>query len=412
MGKWPTIMAGLALIILLLSTLAVADDGREGDSTDGCTDDTVVVLVYYPDLEMGNKAFISFEPWILETNYEKGYHLMKVGQKEIDLLTDAGLQVVIADQQQLPTVQSIPSYPCYETVEETFAFAQALATTYPDLVTWTDVGNSWEKSAGLGGYDMMVLRLTNSAIPGPKPKLFATGAIHAREYTTAPLLVRFAQYLMDNYGTDADATWILDHHEVHLMFHTNPDGRKKAEAGAWWRKNTNQNYCGATSNYRGADLNRNFSYQWGCCGGSSGSQCSTTYRGLSPASEPETQAIQNYLRSIFPDQRGPSDNDPAPDDATGIYLDFHSYSELVLWPWGFTSGTAPNGTQLQTLGRKFAYWNHYEPQQTIGLYVTDGTTGDFAYGDLGVASYTFELGTEFFQDCELLLRLSLPQHAG
>jgi hypothetical protein len=307
-------------------------------------------------------------------------------------------------------VQSIPDYPCYQTVEETFAFAEALATTYPDLVTWTDVGNSWEKSAGLGGYDMMVLRLTNSAIPGPKPKLFASGAIHAREYTTAPLLVRFAEYLVDNYGTDADATWILDHHEVHLMLHTNPDGRKKAEDGDWWRKNTNQNYCGPTSSNRGADLNRNFSYQWGCCGGSSGSQCSTTYRGPGPASEPEIQAVQSYMRAQFPDQRGSGLSDPASDDASGVYLDIHSYSQLVLWPWGFTSSPAPNGTQLQTLGRKFAYWNHYEPQQAVGLYATDGTTDDFAYGELGIAAYTFELGTTFFQSCSAFENTIVPDN--
>ena len=100
--------------------------------------------------------------------------------------------------------------------------------------------------------------MTNSAIAGPKPKLFVTGAIHAREYATAELATRFAEYLVNNYGVDADATWILDYHEVHVMLQTNPDGRKKAETGLSWRKNTNQNYCGATSNYRGADLNRNF----------------------------------------------------------------------------------------------------------------------------------------------------------
>jgi hypothetical protein len=402
-------MAGLAVIIVLLSgSFALANDGPEDDPNDGYTNDTVIVRVYYPDLDTGNRVFISFEPWIWETNYEEGYHLMKVSQREIDLLTDAGLQVVVAEQQALPAIKSIPNYPCYETVEETFAFAEGLAASYPNLATWTDVGDSWEKSAGLGGYDMRVLRLTNSAIPGPKPRFFATSAIHAREYTTAPLLVRFAQYLMDNYGTDADATWILDYHEVHLMFHTNPDGRKKAEAGAWWRKNTNQNYCGATSSNRGADLNRNFTYRWGCCGGSSGNQCNETYRGPSPASEPETQAVQNYLRSLFPDQRGPNDNDPAPDDATGIYIDFHSYSNLVLWPWGYTSTPAPNGTQLQTLGRKFAYWNGYWPQQAIGLYVTDGTTVDFGYGDLGVASYTFEVGTAFFQSCSYFENTIVP----
>ena len=407
MKKWLTTIASLATIVALLSgSLALANDGPG----DGYTNDVVIVRAYYPNLDVANRVFISFEPWIFETDYEEGYHLMRVTQREIDLLTDAGLQVVVADPQQLPMVQSIVGYPCYQTVEETFAFAEALATTYPDLATWTDVGNSWEKSAGLGGYDVMVLRLTNSAIPGPKPRLFVTSAIHAREYTTAPLIVRFAEYLTDNYGTDADATWILDHHEVHLMLHSNPDGRKMAESGAWWRKNTNQNYCGATSSYRGADLNRNFSYQWGCGGGSSGSQCSELYRGPFPASEPETQAIQNYLRAQFPDQRGPNLNDPAPDDATGIYLDIHSYSRLVLWPWGFTSGAAPNGTQLQTLGRKFAYWNHYEPQQAIGLYVTDGTTDDFGYGDLGVASFCFELGTAFFQSCSYFETTIVPDN--
>jgi carboxypeptidase T len=411
MKKWLTVITSLAMIIAVLSgSLALADDGPQDDSTDGCTDDMTLVRVYYPDLDTGNKVLISFEPWMLETNYDEGYHLMRVTQREIDLLTDAGLQVVVADQRELPMMESILSYPCYQTVEETFAFAEALASNYPDLATWTDVGNSWEKSAGLGGYDMMVLRLTNSAIPGPKPKLFATSAIHAREYTTAPLLVRFAEYLMDNYGTDADVTWILDYHEVHLMFHANPDGRKKAEGGAWWRKNTNQNYCGATSNNRGADLNRNFSYRWGCCGGSSGSECGVTYRGPSPASERETQAVQNYLRSLFPDQRGPNDDDPAPDDATGLYLDFHSYGKLVLWPWGYTSSIAPNGTQLQTLGRKFAYWNDYWPQQAIGLYVTDGTTDDFGYGDLGVASYCFELGTAFFQSCSYFENTIVPDN--
>ena len=84
------------------------------------------------------------------------------------------------------------------------------------------------------------------------------------------LATRFAEYLVNNYGMDPDATWILDHHEIHLMLQTNPEGRKEAEAGTSWRKNTNENYCGATSSNRGADLNRNFAFQWDCCGGSSG----------------------------------------------------------------------------------------------------------------------------------------------
>ena len=194
------------------------------------------------------------------------------------------------------------------------------------------------------------------------------------------------------------------------MLQANPDGRKEAETGFLWRKNTNQNYCGPTSSQRGADLNRNFEFLWGCCGGSSGNQCSETYRGPSPGSEPETQNIQSYLRSIFPDQRGEGIDDAAPDDASGVFLDIHSFSELVLWPWGWGNTDAPNGQALTTLGRKLAFFNGYEPDQAIGLYPTDGTTIDFAYGELGLAAYVYELGTEFFQECGVFENTILPDN--
>ena len=146
---------------------------------------------------------------------------------------------------------------------------------------------------------MRVLILTNANVSGPKPKMFVTSSIHAREYTPAELVTRFAESLISNYGVTADATWLLDHHEVHLMLQANPDGRKHAEAGLLWRKNVNENYCGVTSDSRGADLNRNFDFMWDCCDGSSDDQCSNTYHGAFAASEPEVQAVQNYMRSIF-----------------------------------------------------------------------------------------------------------------
>ncbi len=305
----------------------------------------------------------------------------------------------------------IPGFSCYRTVEETYATAQAIVAAHPTLASWIDVGDSWEKltAGGPAGYDMMVLKLTNSAVAGPKPILFATSAIHAREYTTAELMTRFAEQLVNGYGSDADATWLLDFHEIHLMLQTNPDGRKHAEGGDLWRKNTNQNYCGATSTSRGADLNRNFSFQWDCCGGSSASACSDTYHGPSPASEPEVQAVQSYLRAVFPDQRGTSyPGGGAPPDATGIYLDIHSYSDLVLWPWGGTNTPTDNAAALATLGRRFAWFTGYYPEQAIGLYPTDGTTDDFAYGDLGVAAFTFELGNDFFEECSSFESSVLP----
>ena len=309
----------------------------------------------------------------------------------------------------------IPNFPCYRTVEETYATAEAIVAAHPTLASWIDVGDSWDKltAGGPAGYDMMVLKLTNSAVAGPKPILFATSAIHAREYTTAELMTRFAEQLVNGYGNDADATWLLDFHEIHLMLQTNPDGRKQAEAAQLWRKNTDQNYCGATSTSRGADLNRNFSFQWNCCGGSSASACSETYHGPSAGSEPEVQAVQNYLRAVFADQRGASyPGGGAPPDATGIYLDVHSYSDLVLWPWGGTNTPTDNATALTTLGRRFAWFTGYYPEQSIGLYPTDGTTDDFAYGDLGVAAFTFELGNDFFEACSSFESSVLPANLG
>lgn len=307
-------------------------------------------------------------------------------------------------------VGGIPGFPCYRTVEETLATGEALATVHPDLATWIDIGDSWDKSQGPpgSGYDLRVLRLTQSAVPGPKPKLYVNGGIHAREYTTAELATRFAEYLIAGYGVDADATWLLDQHEVHLLLQANPDGRKRAEAGTSWRKNTNDDACSIPSAF-GIDLNRNFEFQWGCCGGSSSDGCSVTYRGTGPASEPEDQAIQAYLRSILPDQRPPDLTTPAPADATGIALDLHSYGEDVLWSWGFTTTQPPNGAALYTLGRKLAYFNGYRPQHG-SLNTVDGSTKDFAYGDLGVAGFTVELGTAFFQNCAVFESTILPSN--
>jgi hypothetical protein len=381
--------------------------------------DRWVVRAFFDDPAMVAEVAAWKEPWEVDT--KKRFIVLDVDQLEFDFLLDAGFRVEIDSnmtaelhrpRQRLPgQLAGIPGYPCYRTVEETIATAEALVAAYPSLATYTDVGDTWEKSepGGEDGYDMMVLKLTNSAILGDKPDLFITSAIHAREYTPAELATRFAEYLLSNYNVDADATWLLDYHEIHLMLHANSDGRKQAETGISWRKNTNNNFCGG-SDLRGIDLNRNFEFAWGCCGGSSGSHCSETFRGPGPASEPETDAIQAYLRSTFPDQRGSDINDAAPDNATGVYLDIHSYSELVLWPWGFDNITAPNGDALQTLGRRLAYSNGYFPEQAIGLYPTDGTTDDFAYGELGVAAYTYELGTAFFQACSTFENTVLPDN--
>ncbi|HQL27689.1 MAG TPA: Ig-like domain-containing protein [Anaerolineaceae bacterium] len=361
-----------------------------------------VVRVYYAN-EKDIQKLIPFDLFEFNDKVDK-YVLVAATQWEIERIKALGFKVVVDDERSADLalgygnqIQTIPGYSCYRTVEETFATAANLAATYPTLAQWIDIGNSWEKSVGQpDGYDMMVLKLTNSQITESKPKIFIIAGIHAREYTTSETATRFAEYLLSNYGTDADVTWLVDYHEIHILFYTNPDGRKEAEAGLSWRKNTNENYCGVTSTSRGADLNRNFSYQWGGAGSSSNT-CDATYRGPSANSEPETQAVVSYILANFPDQRGTG---AAPADTTGVFIDLHSYGGYVLWPWSYTTSAAPNATQLATFGRKIAYFNSYLPGQTgPDLYTCSGVTTDFAYGELGIPAYTIEMGTAFFQTC-------------
>lgn len=371
-------------------------------------DGPVVARVYYRTRENLNRLAQSLDIW--EVRPESGYlvallhpdqqtSLLAAGYRlEIDPAQTTGLS---RPNQALPDqVSGIPGYPCYRTVEETYNTLAELEATYPELVTRVDIGDSWEKvtPSGASGYDIWGVVLTNKAIPGPKPRFFLMGAIHAREYVTAETVTRFVEHLLNNYGSDADATWLLDYYEIHAVPVVNPDGRKKAEAGSSWRKNTDNDDGCRIASYVGTDLNRNSSFHWGGAGAST-NPCDDLYRGPSPASEPETQAVQNYVSSIFPDQRGPNIDDPAPLDAAGLFISLHSYSNLILWPWGDTNTPAPNGTQLQTLGRKMAYFNGYTPQQSIGLYATTGATDDWAYGELGLAAYTYEMGTTFFQSC-------------
>ena len=323
----------------------------------------------------------------------------------------------------------IPGFSSYRTVEETFTDAATLATENPDLVEWSVIGESYDKvtPGGPEGYDISVLKLTNQNIDVEKPAIYIQGAIHAREYTTAELVTRFGEGLVASYGVDPEATWMLDYNEIHIVPIANPDGRKFAEQGYLWRKNTNPNPPPgeepAPFPTYGVDLNRNFDFKWndakpfpGARPPSSGNPADQTYRGDAAASEPELQTIQNYVRSIFPDQRGPNDVDAAPETATGVFLDVHSFSNLVLHPWGWTDVDSPNEPALRTLGRKYGYYTGQGPDQaydvdeSLGLYPTDGTSADWAYGELGIAGYIIELGETFFQPSEDFETAILPEN--
>ena len=130
----------------------------------------------------------------------------------------------------------------------------------------------------------------------------------------------------------------------------------------------------------GVDLNRNYGYFWGYDDiGSSPMTSSDTYRGTSGFSEPETQAVRDFVT--------------ARKKAT-VLLTYHTFSELILWPWGYTNSDISNATDLkvfETMGKKMATWNHYTPEKSSDLYKTTGDTTDWAYAERKIFAFTFEL---------------------
>lgn len=357
---------------------------------------------------------------IWENHPEEKYAVAAVKLDEYRWLQSLGYQMVIdSDKKTVLGVQ--PSLdPRFHYFDDYYTnannlyvldFLQDINVAYPQLTELYDIGDAW--MAGQPGQhdrDIWVLRVTNEdPVYGDiadKPAFFLLSTIHARDVSVPELAIRYIKYLTEGYngegcyGVDPDATWLVDHNVAYVLVMHNPDGHWKNEenTGNYRHKNMDWDDGCSTSSSWGVDLNRNHNFQWGCCGGSSGDPCSDTYRGPSRGSEPETQAFQDYFASVMIDQNGPNGDDEipsaAPSDTTGIFITLRSYGDMVLWPWGFDDfGNSPNYAQLQTIGRKFASYNGYNPSGYVG-YDTDGATDDWTYGKFGIPSFTFKVGPD------------------
>jgi hypothetical protein len=304
----------------------------------------------------------------------------------------------------------------YLTVEEMYAFMDQKVAANPQFAQKIDIGDSWckrhlgectEPNAS-NGYDLFVMRIGNRS-PGPKPIFWFDGGIHSREIATPEVAKRFIDYILTNYSyNDPDANWLVNYHEIWVMPILNPDGHHMVESGGnnptFHRKNADNDDGCTTYDSFGTDINRNFPFVWGCCGGSSGDPCNDAYRGPSANSEEETQALVAKVRSLIPDQRGPNETDMAPLTTTGTLINMHSNARQNLYPWGYTNAHAPNRTDLRNIGRHMSspnvqpVGNGYEYCQNIEcLYVVDGDEKNWAYGELGIPAYSLELaGSGFF----------------
>ena len=217
---------------------------------------------------------------------------------------------------------------------------------------------------------------------------------HAREHVTVEQALAILAWLTDGYGTDPRVTRMVDGREIYIVFMVNPDGGEYDLTGdpyREWRKNRQPN---SGSKYAGTDLNRNYDYRWGCCGGSSGTRSSITYRGPEPFSAPESRAIRDFVNSRVIDGR----------QQIRTAITFHSAGEEILWPYGYTKAdvpsdmTADDHAAFVALGRKMAASNGYTPKQSSSLYLTDGDQIDWAYGRHRIFIFTFEMYPTHEQD--------------
>ena len=308
----------------------------------------------------------------------------------------------------------------YRTIAEHYAHLDAVAINHPDLAKVVDYGDSWRKTNGkANGYDLKAICITKIR-PGSsdcaldpnvdKPRFLLMAAIHARELSTSELAWRWIDYLIENDNKDADVSMLLERNEFWVIPIVNPDGRQIVEQNNvspyLQRKNANntQGNCPTPPNgdrHHGIDLNRNASFQWNLAG-TSPDPCYATYAGKSAASEPEQIALEALLRTLFRDQRGPEMTDAAPATTSGVLLTLHSYSDLVLLPWGGfecfndacpANKQAPNEVGLRSMAFRMSYYNKYTTgQPSEVLYAASGTSDDWAYGTLGIAAFTFEVG--------------------
>ena len=383
----------------------------------------VVVRVYYNSQEQLNAVAAELDIWEVQRTpgigSGSGYAVAAVYPAQKDWLELQGYQVEIDVEKtanlQSPTAKLDERYYYFDNYiingnnRYMVNFLQDMNASYPDLTELIDIGDAW-LAGQPGGYqrDMWVMRISNEDSAygdiASKPPFFLIANVHAREVSTPEMAIRYIKYLttgysgQGGYGQDPDVTWLVNHHVAYVLVSQNPDGRTINEANwsAYWRKNVD-NDDGCLNNY-GVDLNRNSSFKWGCCGGSSGTCSSDIYRGPGRASEPETSAFQTFAAQVFTDWNGNNGDDeigPAsPDTASGMFITLHSYQDEILWPFGHNQYGAPNFNQLKTIGHKLAdITGVMDP--TGFLYTVDGSTDDWVYGKLGIASFTYEIGPTY-----------------
>jgi carboxypeptidase T len=276
-----------------------------------------------------------------------------------------------------------PSYDRgYHSLVEMVNEIHAVEAAHPEIVDVFSIGRSYQNR------NIWTAKISdNVADDEHEPEVLFDALHHAREHLTVEQALYLFHELVDGYGNDDRITTLVDNREIWIVFALNPDGFEYDLGGQpyrAWRKNRQP--TPGTSRI-GTDLNRNYDYRWACCGGSSGSPLSNTYRGWKPFSAPETRALRNFVNSRVVNGR----------QQIRAHITLHTNGKLVLWPYGYTHTNLPldmtraDWYAFVRMGREMASLNGYRAMQSSDLYITDGDQIDWMYGRHRIFSFTFEL---------------------
>ncbi len=270
----------------------------------------------------------------------------------------------------------------YRTYAEATTVMQNLVAVHPTLASLTSIGQSHELRS------LYALKISDAVgTDEDEPEVLLMGCHHARELMSVEMPLKFAEYLLANYGTNPQVTQLVNEREIWIVPIVNPDGyvyvqnnHGNPDSGTWWRKNRRNNGDGTF----GVDINRNYGYLWGYDNvGSSATTSSAIYRGPSPFSEPETRAVRDFCASRH----------------FKVWLSYHSYSDLLLYPWGYALDYTMDHEIYLRLGEELGAGTGYVVGNPAmgAIYRTNGGSDDWAYGETAlkpvIYGFTPEVGS-------------------
>jgi carboxypeptidase A1 len=264
-------------------------------------------------------------------------------------------------------------FSAYHTYDELRTWYQNQSTRFPNLVKF--IPNIHPNNTNTpGGRQIWAISIFNYTAGTPRYRAWHTAGIHAREWVAPSTANYIADQIISRFNARDDefvVNWV-NQVETWIVGSLNPDGYNFSwTTNRQWRKNRKPAPSGSTC--IGVDCNRNFPDHWGQ-GGSSTNPCDDTYMGVSASSEVEVTAVVAKFRELAASAR------------IIMAIDWHSYSQLFLRPYGWTNNLSPDETRFVSLGNAYvaeiraASGLTYTSQRSIQLYVTTGSAGDWYYG--------------------------------